>query len=101
MSSGGPIVHPKLDTINITPISSHSLSARPIVLSSDSNIMVKFGEEFIDAALTIDGQERINLNQKNKIFINQASFHAQLIILPFYNYMQTLKEKLGWSGNNC
>ena len=101
LSSGGPIVHPKLHTINITPISSHSLSARPIVLSSDSNIVVKFGEKFIDAALTVDGQERIVLNQENTIFINQANFDAELIILPFYNYMQTLKEKLGWSGNNC
>ena len=62
--------------------------------------MVKFGEKFIDAALTVDGQERIVLNQENTILINQANFDAELIILPFYNYMQTLKEKLGWSGNN-
>jgi len=101
LSSGGPIIHPKLHTINITPISSHSLSARPIVLSSSSNLIVKFGEKFIDAALTVDGQERIILNQKNIISIKQAKFHAKLIILPFYNYMQTLKEKLGWSGNSC
>ena len=101
LSSGGPIIHPKLHTINITPISSHSLSARPIVLSSSSNLIVKFGEKFIDAALTVDGQERIILNKKNIISIKQAKFHAKLIILPFYNYMQTLKEKLGWSGNSC
>ena len=100
LSSGGPIVYPNLETINITPISSHSLSARPIVLSSDSKILIKFDVKFIDAALTVDGQERINLKQKNEIFINQANFDAKLIILPFYNYMQTLKEKLGWSGNS-
>ena len=34
LSSGGPIIAPELDVLNITPISSHSLSARPIVLAS-------------------------------------------------------------------
>ena len=100
LSSGGPIVHSDLDVVTITPISSHSLSARPIVLSSNSNIKVKFSENFIDASLTIDGQLRINLVKNNIISISKADFNAKLVILPFYNYMSTLKEKLHWSGNS-
>ncbi len=100
LSSGGPIIHSDLDVITITPISSHSLSARPIILSSNSNIRVDFSENFIDASLTIDGQVRINLEKNDNIQISKSKFCARLVVLPYYNYFNTLKEKLHWSGNS-
>ena len=100
LSSGGPIIVPELDVLNITPISSHSLSARPIVLSSKKNINIEFTDEFIDAAITIDGQERIDLSKENSIYIKKANHSAILIKLPFNSYISTLKDKLGWSGNS-
>ena len=100
LSSGGPIIYPNLNVVNITPISSHSLSARPIVISSNSCIEIKFTDKFNDAALTVDGQERVNLSKEHIISINKASYNANLIILPFNDYISTLKEKLGWSGNS-
>tara|TARA_A100001011_G_scaffold78100_1_gene80525 strand:+ start:3719 stop:4600 length:882 start_codon:yes stop_codon:yes gene_type:complete len=100
LSSGGPIVHSDLDVLTITPISSHSLSARPIVLSSDSNIKIKFSNSFIDASLTIDGQIRLNLNKDDTIIVSKAKFYAKIIFMPYYSYIQTLKEKLHWSGNS-
>jgi len=100
LSSGGPIISPELDVFNITPISSHSLSARPIVLSSEKNINIKFTDKFIDAAITVDGQERIDLSKQSNIYIKKANHLALIIKLPFNNYISTLKEKLGWSGNS-
>lgn len=100
LSSGGPIIHSELDVVTITPISSHSLSARPIILSSKSNIKVNFSDNFIDASLTIDGQTRINLKKSDEIFISKSKLYAQIVVLPFYNYFTTLKEKLHWSGNS-
>jgi len=100
LSSGGPIISPELDVLNITPISSHSLSARPIVLSSNKNINIRFTKEFIDAAITIDGQERLNLSKESSISIKKANHLAILIKLPFNSYISTLKEKLGWSGKS-
>ena len=100
LSSGGPIITPELDVFNITPISSHSLSARPIVLSSEKNISIKFTNEFIDAAITVDGQERIHISKNSSIYIKKANYSALLIKLPFNDYISTLKEKLGWSGNS-
>ena len=97
LSAGGPIVSPNLDVINLTPISSHSLSARPIVLSSSSKIEIKFNNRFSDGALTVDGQERFNLKKDNVISVRKAKHKASLIILPNYDYMMTLKEKLHWS----
>ena len=100
LSSGGPIITPELDVLNITPISSHSLSARPIVLSSDKKISIKFTDQFIDAAITIDGQERIDLYRESQISIKKANHLAILIKLPFNSYISTLKKKLGWSGKS-
>ena len=100
LSSGGPIITPELDVLNITPISSHSLSARPIVLPSHKNINIKFTDQFIDAAITVDGQERIDLYRESQISIKKASHLAILIKLPFNSYISTLKEKLGWSGKS-
>ena len=100
LSSGGPIITPELDVFNITPISSHSLSARPIVLSSQKSISVKFTDKFIDAAITIDGQERIDLSKESSISIKKSNHSAIIIKLPFNSYISTLKEKLGWSGNS-
>ena len=98
LSSGGPIIMPDLDVFNITPISSHSLSARPIVISSKSFIKIGFTDDFEDAALTIDGQQRIKLKRSDIISIRKSSHYANLIILPFNDYISTLKEKLYWSG---
>ena len=100
LSSGGPIVSSELDVFNITPISSHSLSARPIVLSSKKNINIKFSDDFIDAAITIDGQIRVDLYQESNISIKKANHSAIFVSLPFNDYISTLKEKLGWSGNS-
>ena len=100
LSSGGPIITPELAVFNITPISSHSLSARPIVLSSDKTISIKLSNQFIDGAITVDGQERINLSKNSSIKIKKSIRSALLIQLPFNDYISTLKEKLGWSGNS-
>jgi len=98
LSSGGPIIMPDLDVFNITPISSHSLSARPIVISSKSFIKIGFTDDFEDAALTIDGQQRIKLKRSDIITVRKSSHYAHLIMLPFNDYISTLKEKLYWSG---
>ena len=66
-------------------------------MSSLSKIDIKFNNRFSDAALTIDGQERFDLKKNNVISIKKAKHRASLIILPNYDYMVTLKEKLHWS----
>ena len=100
LSSGGPIISPNLNLLAITPICSHSLSARPIVLPSDSFINIKFTDDFVNASLTIDGQERLTLNKETIVSICKAKYSANLIRLPFNDYLSTLKDKLHWSGNS-
>jgi NAD+ kinase len=88
LSAGGPIVEPDLDTILITPICSHSIKQRPIVVSADRNIEIKSENEFLVVA---DGEEGI----KNKeINITKYIKKAKLVKLKNSFFFDTVREKL-------
>ena len=99
LSAGGPIIYPTMDTITVTPICPHSLSARPIVLQSQDLIMIDFPEPYDGLALAIDGQIRVPINDQTQIQISQAQHFAQLVSFPSNGYFKTLRTKMGWSGN--
>ena len=99
LSAGGPIITPKIDTITVTPICPHSLSARPIVLPADEIIEVSFAEDYEGIACTLDGQVRLAMDGTTKLKIKKSSRIIQLISLPGNNYFHTLRSKMGWTGN--
>ena len=99
LSAGGPIITPTIDTITVTPICPHSLSARPIVLPADKIIEASFAEDYEGIACTIDGQIRLPMEGTTKLEIKKSSRIIQLISLPGNNYFHTLRSKMGWTGN--
>jgi NAD+ kinase len=99
LSAGGPIVFPTIDVITITPICPHSLSARPIVISSDDLITANFFEEQSSITVTVDGQVSIPVDYSCEIKIKKANFTAKMIQLPDSLYFETLRQKMGWHGN--
>ena len=99
LSAGGPIVYPDINTITVTPICSHSLSARPILLQADEVITLKFLDPFDGMALAVDGQIRIEMDDYANVTISRSDYYAQLINLPDSNYFKMLRKKMGWTGN--
>ena len=99
LSAGGPIIYPSLDTITVTPICPHSLSARPIVLQSQDAITVNFPESYDSIVLAIDGQIRVSIDHQTQIQISKARHYAELVGLPSNGYFKTLRTKMGWLGN--
>ena len=99
LSAGGPIIYPILDTITVTPICSHSLSARPIVLNPDEILKIKFINISDNLALSIDGQVRKNINSQSILKIFRAKHSAKLVHLSYNDYFTTLRSKMGWLGN--
>ena len=97
LSAGGPIIYPDLSLITVTPICSHSLSARPIVLRSNEIMEFNLNDDF---SLTIDGQISFELNESTCIKIIKAAHGAKLIHLFNSNYFDTLRSKMGWFGNS-
>ena len=99
LSAGGPIIYPSMDSITVTPICPHSLSARPIVLKATEIITMSFPEHYEGISLAIDGQIKVNLDDQTKIQVKQAEYFAKLVSLPTNGYFKTLRTKMGWSGN--
>ena len=99
LSAGGPIVHPLMDAVVISPICSHSLSARSIVLDGNKTINIEFPDLDHKIYCTVDGQQRFLLDESAQLEIKKSNNNIKVAILPSYNYFDTLRNKMRWSGN--
>ena len=101
LSAGGPIVSPEINSIVLTPVSPHSLSARPIVLNDSSEIHVSFIQEYSKINIAADGQEQYTINSNANIYICKSDIKAKFVYFKeMENYYSKLKNKLNWIGKN-
>lgn len=96
LSAGGPIVHPGLPVTIITPICPHTLTNRPLVISSDMKVELKIATEEPDTYLTLDGQIGIRLSTGDVVEVRKSDTFVKLIKSPFRDYFTILKTKLMW-----
>lgn len=95
LSAGGPIVHPTLEAVALVPICPHTLSARPIVVSSHSRIELNLTYAD-DARVHFDGQLHFDLKSGDQVWITRASRPVTLLHPHSYSYYDTLRQKLHW-----
>ena len=94
MSAGGPIIDPLTQSMCITPICSHSLSAKPILMGADNLLSVKaFSKKRTDIYLTVDGRKVAQIKPYHEIKIKRSSKTAQLIRLNNRSFYKTLSYK--------
>jgi NAD+ kinase len=98
LSAGGPIVHPSMQAILLTPICPHMLSNRPVVISSESVIEIHLRHAGEGVILTIDGQKSISLTPDDRIVMLRSQRTFDLIRPANRNYFEVLRTKLKW-GN--
>ncbi len=98
MSAGGPIVHPSVASIVITPICPHTLSDRPVVVSDTSAIELRICESSESVYLTLDGQTASPAEVGDRIRITRAAERIKLIHQPNKSYFEILRNKLKWGG---
>ncbi len=96
LSSGGPIVHPAVDAILMTPISPHMLTNRPIVVPSASEIHVILKTEGEGPVAMFDGQEVFLLHSNDRVQVTAAKKRLRMILSPERSYYQVLRQKLKW-----
>lgn len=96
LSAGGPILYPTLDNIIITPICSHTLTNRAMVLPGDSIIKVILISPTERVYLTMDGQVGFSVMQNDVIEVSKAPFKTRLLIPCDRDYFQILRTKLKW-----
>ena len=99
LSAGGPIVHPALDALIITPIAPHTLSNRPIVIPAERDVRVvpagtNAGD---DIYVTFDGQSGFPLSPAQAVTISRAPRPLRLVRASARSYFEVLRQKLKWN----
>jgi NAD+ kinase len=99
LSAGGPIVDPKADILTLTPICSHNLNSKSIVLSARDKVMVEIGQgrktEYETAIATFDGDTQVSLKTGDHIEITRSTKRTQIIKLSKISFLEALRNKMG------
>jgi len=98
LAAGGPILAPGLEAFVITPISPHTISNRPIVLSSSTEITVRLTQGVHPIEVVADGLFSYELPQNECVTLKKGTHSFKLVNLNRRDYFSTLRTKLGWSG---
>ena len=96
LSAGGPIIHPALNSVVITPICPHTLTNRPLVLSDTSVVEIILQSESEDVFLTLDGQVGYSFRKGDRVEIMRSEYKTKLLIPCEKNYFNILRTKLKW-----
>lgn len=96
LSAGGPIVHPTLPVTIITPICPHTLTNRPLVVSSGMRVEIAITTREPDTYLTLDGQIGIKLETGDVVEVVASDTTVKLIKSPYRDFFTILKTKLMW-----
>lgn len=98
LSAGGPIVHPLLPVVILTPICPHALTLRPVVVPASAQIEVVLETDREEVFLTLDGQEGTTLSRGDTISVRRSERHARLVKVGGRTFYDSLRGKLRWGG---
>lgn len=96
LSAGGPILYPSLGAMLVTPIASHTLTFRSLVVPDSSTIEMSLKATQESVFLTVDGQTGLDLQGEDRIRVNQSSSAVELIESPGNSFFDILRRKLKW-----
>ena len=96
LSAGGPIIHPELSALSITPLSPQSLTARPIIVGGDAKLSFKISSRDDDVHMDIDGKMNYKIEEKDVIEATLSTKTLTLIKPENRDYFKILREKLKW-----
>jgi len=98
LSAGGPILQPHIPAIILAPICPHTLTFRPMVISSDSEVKAQLLTGGEEVYLSLDGQRGVLLMKGDIVITRRAPFELKLISSPRRNFFDLLQDKLGWGA---
>jgi len=99
LAAGGPIVHPDVDALLLTPIAPHTLTNRPIVIPADSEVHVRpIMESNEEVYVTFDGQSGFPLQPNDTVTVRRSPRPLRLVKAAARTYFEVLRSKLKWGG---
>jgi NAD+ kinase len=96
LAAGGPIVYPSVAAFVVTPICTHTLTDRPLVIPDTSKIEVSFKSGDEPVYLTLDGQVGVELQRGDRIAITKSAHTLRLVRPSKKSYFEILRNKLKW-----
>jgi NAD+ kinase len=96
LAAGGPILAPDVPGFVITPVASHALTNRPLVVQDTAVIEIRIVVTREQAYLTIDGQQGLPLVEGDVVQCKRSEFQVRLFKLPERTFFQVLRAKLKW-----
>jgi NAD+ kinase len=98
LSAGGPIIHPSLKTIILTPICPFTLINRPLIVPDTVTIKIEIEEKDSNVFVSFDGQVGLDITNEDTIIVDKAPHTIHVIRTAGQSYYDRLKAKLRWSG---
>jgi NAD+ kinase len=99
LSAGGPLLLPSFEAIVLTPICSHTLTQRPLVLSSGSEITIRVQDaRGGEVHLTVDGQVGRELAERDRVTVRRSEWPAQILVPKDRNRFEVMRTKLRWGA---
>lgn len=100
LAAGGPIIHPGMAAMSVTPICPLSLSSRPVVIPPGSVVSIwPLEDKDLSTKLWMDGVLATSIWPGQRVDVRMADSQADFIVLgQTYSFYQTLREKLHWAG---
>ncbi len=98
LSAGGPIVDPGVEAFCITPICPHTLSFRPVIVSSQNTVVIMASRVNAGTTLFCDGQDTAKLALNDKVIVRRSPHDVRLIENPATLQWRNLADKLNWAA---
>ena len=98
LAAGGPVVHPSVPSIILTPICPFTLTNRPLLIPDTTAVEIRLEDSPEDIVLTLDGQEGFDMDPRDRIFVSKSPHAVQMISFEPDSYYRVLKTRLHWSG---
>ena len=95
LSVGGPLLNPHTRAFVLSPVATHSLSVRPLVLPDDSKIDMKICSRNGNYMISIDGRSQV-FSDNMTLHIERAARTIKLVQVTGYSFTRSLKDKLYW-----
>ncbi len=97
LSAGGPLVHPRLQALLVTPICPHTLTSRALLVPPDAEVTVIVERDPQDMVrVTIDGQLGFPLQSQDEIHVRRAPHQARFLSVGGADFYDKLQSKLRW-----
>ena len=95
LSIGGPLLVPQTKGIILSPIATHSLTVRPMVVPDDWKFDIKVASRYHNYMISVDGRSQI-LSTDIALHVEKAPYTIKVVQVGNSGFLHSLRDKLNW-----